>query len=84
LSLQRELRDPLRRYFDDPHASAIELTMWPSRWVDPGGTADDRLVRRPHPVRLVANTIVLVGLLCWVWLPVQIVMFLARRNRTFS
>jgi hypothetical protein len=82
LSLQRDLRDPLRSYFGDAHASAIELTMWPSRWVDPGGTADNRLVRRPHPIRLVANAIVGVGLLFWIWLPVQIVMFVARRNRS--
>ena len=81
LSLQRELRDPLRRYFEGPNASAIELTMWPSRWVDPGGDADDRLVRKAHPMRLVANAIVGFGLLCWAWLPVQIVMFVARRNR---
>jgi hypothetical protein len=78
LSLQRELRDPLRSYFSDAHASAIEVTMWPSRWVDPGGTADNRLVRRPHPIRLVANGIVGVGLLFWIWSAVQMVMFLAR------
>jgi hypothetical protein len=82
MSLQRDLRDPLRSYFDDAHASAMELTMSPSSWVDPGGTADNRLVRRPHPIRLVANAIVGVGLLCWIWLPVQIVMFAARRNRS--
>jgi len=82
LSLQRDLRDPLRSYFGDPHASAIELTMWPSRWVDAGGTADNRLVRRPHPRRLVAHAIVGVGLLFWVWVPVQIVMFVARRSRS--
>jgi hypothetical protein len=82
LSLQRELRDPLRSYFGDAHASAIELTMWPSWWADPGGTADNRLVRRPHPVRLAAHAIVAVGLLCWIWLPVQIVRFVARRNRS--
>jgi hypothetical protein len=82
LSLQRELRDPLRSYFGNAHASAIDLTMRPSRWVDPGGTADNRLVRRPHPMRLVANAIIVVGLLFWIWLPVQIVMFVARRNRS--
>jgi hypothetical protein len=81
LSLQRELRDPLRAYFSDAHAPAIELTMSPSRWVDPGGTADNRLARRPHPMRLVANAIVAFGLLFWIWLPVQIVMFATRRNR---
>ena len=82
LSLQRELRDPLRSYFGDAHASAIDLTMRPSRWVDPGGTADDRLVRQPHPMRLVASAIIGVGLLCWIWLPVQIVRFVAGRNRS--
>ncbi len=82
LSLQRDLQDPLRNYFADAHASAIDLTMWPSRWVDPGGTADNRLVRRPHPMRLVANAIVGVGLLFWIWLPVQMVMFVVRRNRS--
>lgn len=82
LSLQRELRDPLRSYFGDAHASAIDLTMWPSRWVDPGGTADNRLERRPHPIRLLANVLVGVGLLFWIWLPVQVVMLVARRNRS--
>ena len=81
LSLQRELRDPLQSYFADAHAPAIELTMWPSRWVDPGGTADNRLERRPHPMRMVANAFICVGLLFWIWLPVQIVMFVAGRNR---
>ena len=81
LSLQRELRDPLQSYFADAHAPAIELTMWPSRWVDPGGTADNRLERRPHPMRMVANAFIGVGLLFWIWLPVQIVMFVAGRNR---
>jgi hypothetical protein len=82
LSLQRDLRDPLRSYFGDDHASAIELTMWPSRWVDPGGTADNRLVRRPHPMRLVANAVVGTGLLFWIWVPVQAAMFVARRRRS--
>jgi hypothetical protein len=82
LSLQRDLQEPLRSYFADAHASAIELTMWPSWWVDPGGAADNRLVRRSHPIRLVANAIVGVGLLFWVWLPVQIAMFVVRRNRS--
>ena len=77
-SLQRELRDPLRNYFDDAGAAAIDLTMWPSRWVDPGGTADNRLERKPHPIRLVANAIIGVGLLFWIWLPVQVVMLVVR------
>ena len=82
LSLQRELRDPLRSYLGDVHASAIDLTMRPSRCVDPGGTADNRLMRRPHPMRLVANAIIGAGLLFWIWLPVQIVVFIARGNRS--
>jgi hypothetical protein len=82
LSLQRELRDPLQSYFSDPQAPAIELTMWPSRWVDPGGTADNRLERRAHPMRLVAHAIVVVGLLFWIALPVQVVRFLTGRNRS--
>jgi hypothetical protein len=81
LSLQRELRDPLRNYFAGAHASAIDLKMWPSRWVDPGGTADNRLLRKPHPIRLVANTLIGIGLLFWIALPLQIVTFVARRNR---
>ena len=55
LSLQRDLRDPLRRYLADAHAPGVELTMAPSRWVDPGGTGDDRLERRAHPMRLAGN-----------------------------
>ena len=66
----------------DAHAPAIELKMTPSRWVDPGGTADNRLERRPHPVRLVANAIIGFGLLFWIWLPVQIVIFLVRRSHS--
>ena len=81
LSLQTELRDPLQNYFADPNASAIDLTMWPSRWVDPGGSADNRLVRKAHPIRLLANAIIGVGLLFWIWLPVQMVMAAAGRNR---
>lgn len=80
LSLQREFRDPIRSYLADANAPATEFTMWPSRWVDPGGTADNRLERRSHPIRLVADAIVVVGLLFWLWLPVQIVMVLARRS----
>jgi hypothetical protein len=72
LTLQRDLRDPLRNYFADPHAAAIELTMRPSWSLDPGDTA----------IRLLANAIVGVGLLFWIWLPVQIVMFVARRARS--
>ena len=82
LSLQRELRDPLQQYLTGANAGAIEATMWPSRWVDPGGTADNRLVRKPHVIRLVANAFVGVGLLFWVALPFQIVKAVARGNRS--
>ncbi|MEO7790428.1 MAG: hypothetical protein ABIX28_12735 [Vicinamibacterales bacterium] len=82
LSLQRDLRDPLRSYFADATAPAIDLTMRPSRWVDPGGTADNRVERRAHPIRLVANAIVGVGLLFWIWLPVQLVMLATRQHHS--
>jgi hypothetical protein len=80
LSLQRDLVQPLHRYFTEPQAPAIALTMRPSRWVDPGGTADNRLVRKSHPMRLVANAMVGVGLLFWVLLPLPILR-LATRGR---
>jgi hypothetical protein len=80
LSLQRDLQEPLRNYFADAHAPAIELTMFPSRWVvEPGGT-DTQVVRGSHPIRWVANAIVVVGLLFWLWLPVQIANVITRRN----
>ena len=81
LSLQHDLRDPLRSYFADAHAPAIELTMWPSNWVDPGGDADYRFVRKTHPLWWVVHTIIGVGLLYWIWLPVQLVRVAAQRNR---
>lgn len=58
LSLQ-DLRDPLRRYFDDPNAPAIDVTMWPSRWAP----VDNTVVRKAHPMRLVANAFIVIGLL---------------------
>lgn len=79
MTLQRDLREPLRAYFADPHAPAIDLTMIPARWTDPGGDAPNRLVRQAHPGRLAANVFVALGLLCWVWLPVQILTSLGRR-----
>jgi hypothetical protein len=82
LSLQRDLRDPLRGYLSAADAPAIELSMWPSRWVDPGGDADNRLQRQPHPVRLIANAIVILGLLFWIWLPVQAAVFAVSRLRS--
>jgi hypothetical protein len=82
MSLQKDLHEPLRAYFGDPHASAIELTMRPTRWTDPGGNAANRLVRQSHPVWLFANALVGLGLLFWIWLPVQIVRSVARRSRS--
>ena len=60
------LRDPLRAYLADAHAPPLELTMWPSQ----------------APIRLIANVIVCVGLLFWIWLPVQIAMVLGRRMQS--
>jgi hypothetical protein len=81
MSLQ-DLRDPLQAYFADAHAPAIEVTMWPSRWVPPGENGPNDKGRRAHPIRLVANALVSVGLLFWIWLPVQIAAFVARRIRS--
>ena len=60
------LRDPLRAYLADAQASPLEVTIWPAR----------------APVRLIANAIVCVGLLFWIWLPVQVAMVVARRIRS--
>jgi hypothetical protein len=60
------LRDPLRAYLADAHASPLDVTMWPSK----------------APVRVIANAIVLVGLLFWIWLPVQAAVVVARRLRS--
>lgn len=59
------LRDPLRAYLADQHAGPIELTMWPSE----------------VPIRMIANVIVVVGLLCLIWLPVQVAVLVARGIR---
>lgn len=61
----QQLRDSIRAYLADPHAPALEVTMWPSR----------------APVRPVANAIVGVGLLFWIWLPVQVLMVVVGRSR---
>ena len=53
-----------------------------SNWVDPGGEAANGFVPKPHPIRQVTNAIVVVGLLFWVWLPVQIVKLVTGRNRS--
>jgi hypothetical protein len=59
----QKFREPIVSYLGDVHASSMEVTMWPST----------------HPWRMIAGAMVCVGLLCWVWLPVQIVVFLTRR-----
>jgi hypothetical protein len=79
MSLQKDLQEPLRAYFADAHAAGIEVTMRPTRRVDPGGNAANRLVRKMDPGNIVAN--VLIGLLFWMWLPVQLVTSLMRSTR---
>ena len=81
MSLQKDLQEPLRAYFADAHAAAIEATMRPTRWVDPGGNAANRLVRKMHPGRIAANVLIVGGLLFWMWLPVQLVTSLMRSTR---
>ena len=61
----QKFREPIVKYLADDHAPPLEVTMWPST----------------HPWRMVASAIVGLGLLFWVWLPVQIVVFLTRRIR---
>ncbi len=81
LALQKDLQEPLRAYFADAHAPAIDLTMRPVRWVDPGGNAANRLVRKTHPGKIAANVLIAGGLLFWLWLPVQLVTAIGRRTR---
>jgi hypothetical protein len=81
MSLQKDLQEPLQAYFADPHAAAIEVTMRPTRWVDPGGYAANRLVRRTHPGKIAANVLIVGGLLFWMWLPVQLVTSVMRSTR---
>lgn len=59
------LRDPLRAYLADPKAPALALTMWPSK----------------APIRPIANTLAAVGFAFLLWLPIQFVVWLARRTR---
>jgi hypothetical protein len=82
MSLQKDLQEPLRAYFADTRASAIELTMSPTQWTDPGGNAANRLARQSHPMLLFANALVGLGLLFWIWLLVQMVMFVTHRTRS--
>jgi hypothetical protein len=58
----QRFREPIGNYLDSAQAPALDVTMWPSA----------------NPIRMIANGIVSVGLLFWVWLPVQIVVFLKR------
>jgi hypothetical protein len=81
MSLQKDLQEPLRAYLADSHAAAIEVTMRPTRWVDPGGNAANRLVRKTHPGKIAANVLIIGGLLFWLWLPVQLVTSLKRSLR---
>lgn len=60
------LRDPLQAYLADPNAPPLDVTMWPSK----------------APVRMIANAIVVVGLLFWIWLPVQVAGALTRAVRS--
>jgi len=60
------LRDPLRTYLSNAKAPPLDVTMRPSR----------------APVRLIANAIVCVGLLFWIWLPVQVAVVVARWIRS--
>lgn len=55
-------RGPIVKYLENAQAPPLDVTMWPSS----------------HPMRMVANVIVAVGLLFWVWLPAQIVVALRR------
>lgn len=81
MSMQKDLKEPLQAYFADANAAATEVTMRPVRWVDPGGNAADRLVRKWHPGKIVANVLIGGGLLFWLWLPVQLVSSLRRSAR---
>ncbi len=60
------LRDPLRAYLADVHAAPLDVTMWPTF---------------ENPVRMIANVVVSVGLLFWIWLPVQVATVVLRRLR---
>jgi hypothetical protein len=81
MSLQKDLQEPLRAYLADPHAAATDVTMRPTLWVDPGGNAANRLVRKTHPAKIAANVLIGGGLLFLVWLPVQLVTSVVRGTR---
>jgi len=58
----QKFREPIVKYLDGTDGPPLEVTMWPST----------------HPWRMIANAIVCLGLLFWVWLPVQIAVFVTR------
>ncbi len=58
-------REPIVQYLGDEHAPPLVVTMRPSA----------------NPWRMIVNGIVCLGLVCWVWLPVQIAVFLTRQLR---
>jgi hypothetical protein len=82
MSFQKDLQEPLRAYFANPRAAAIEVTMRPVEWVAPTGDASGGLARRTHPVKIVTSVIIGVGLLFWMWIPVQLAMSWRRRSRS--
>ncbi len=49
-------REPIVKYLETADAPPLTTTMWPST----------------HPMRKIANGIIVVALLCWVWLPFQV------------
>jgi hypothetical protein len=58
----QKFREPIAKYLEVAPAPPLEVTMWPST----------------HPWRMIANAIVCLGLLFWVWLPIQIVVVFSR------
>ncbi len=62
----QRFREPIEKYLATPAAPPLAVTMWPSS----------------HPMRKVANGIIVVGLLFWIWLPFQIGAVLRRTAST--
>lgn len=82
MSFQKDLQEPLRAYFADHRAAAIDVTMRPVEWAVPEGNASVGLERRTHPVKIATSVIIGVGLLFWMWIPVQLAMAWRRRSRS--
>ena len=61
-------REPIVKYLETPDASALAVTMWPSA----------------HPMRKIANGIIVVAVLFWVWLPFQIAGVLRRSAASYA